>query len=253
MADPAIFRQSAHRIRFDWGVEGLDALAPDCAVLVVIDVLSFSTTVDVAVGRGATVLPLPWRDERAGVAATQAGAVLAGPRSGPGWTLSPASLADLPAETLLALPSPNGATLCARAAEADGTVLAGCLRNARAVARLARRLAGTEPIGVIAAGERWGVNAGPVRFAMEDLLGAGAVIAALCADGVTDPSVEAELAALTFEAHRDRLPTTLAQCVSGRELIDEGFASDVELAGQLEISDAAPRLENGVLRDDPTV
>ncbi|WP_075743543.1 MULTISPECIES: 2-phosphosulfolactate phosphatase [Actinoalloteichus] len=246
MADARVFRQADHRIRLDWGPAGLAALAEDCAVVVVVDVLSFSTAVDVAIGRGARVLPLPWRDDRAAEAATRAGAVLAGPRRGAGWSLSPASLRDIPAGQLLALPSPNGATLCATAAAGQAAVLVGGLRNAGATARRALTLAAGGPIAVIAAGERWGVNEGPLRPAVEDLLGAGAVIAGLATGGL---SPEAELAEASFQGCRVRIAEVIAGCVSGRELRDEGFAADVELASLLDVSRAAPQLADGILVD----
>ncbi|MGW3467254.1 hypothetical protein ACWDKQ_01980 [Saccharopolyspora sp. NPDC000995] len=56
-------------------------------MLVVVDVLSFSTAVDVATTTGARVLPLRWQD-----ASIPAGAVLAQPRSLDESFLSPSSL-----------------------------------------------------------------------------------------------------------------------------------------------------------------
>jgi phosphosulfolactate phosphohydrolase-like enzyme len=50
-------RQRRHEIRLEWGPEGAALLAAECAVVIVVDVLSFSTAVDVAVGRGAAILP----------------------------------------------------------------------------------------------------------------------------------------------------------------------------------------------------
>lgn len=226
-------RQLGHRVRLEWGAAGVAVLAADCAVVVVVDVLSFSTAVDVATGRGALVLPMPRAD--AGAAAA-AGAVLAGPRRSPGPSLSPSSLVGLPAGSRLALPSPNGSTLCALAASTGtATVLAGCLRNAAAVAAAADALAGTGAVGLVPAGERW--PDGTLRPAAEDLLGAAAIAA-----GLADRSPEADLAVAQFAAVRHRLPDVLAAVSSGRELIADGFAADVALAAELDASTCAPVL-----------
>ncbi|GAA2776045.1 2-phosphosulfolactate phosphatase [Saccharopolyspora taberi] len=223
---------TGHEVRFEWGIDGVRALAPESAALVVVDVLSFSTAVDVATGTGAKVLPLRWNDERASRAAQRSGALLARPRSSTEWSLSPSSLLSLTPDVLLALPSPNGATLCAEAAEFGVEVFAGCLRNAWAVAEAAQRRGG--PIGVVAAGEG-------SRPAVEDALGAGAVIAALA--GTRSP--EAEVAAAGYEAVSHRLKALLAESVSGRELTGWGFAHDVALAAELNTSGTAPRLRDG--------
>ena len=54
-------RQRAYRVRLEWGREGAELLAAECAAVIVVDVLSFCTAVDVAVGRGAAILPQPVR------------------------------------------------------------------------------------------------------------------------------------------------------------------------------------------------
>ncbi len=236
--------QDGYDVRLEWGREGAITLGARCAVVVIIDVLSFCTAVDVAVGRGAAVLPLPWGDERAAEAAQRAGATLAGPRHAGGWSLSPASLGSLPAGTRLALPSPNGATLCALAQRSGAYVLAGCLRNAAATARTAQRLARGGPIGLVPAGERWELPGEPMRPALEDAVGAGAIAGVL--PGAFSP--EAELAAAGFGAARSRgLPSVLAASASGRELAGDGFAVDVTLAAAHDVSEVAPRLRAGVL------
>jgi 2-phosphosulfolactate phosphatase len=236
-------RQDGHRVRLEWGAEGVGVLAADCAVVIIVDVLSFSTCVDVATARGVAVLPMP----RADVAtAAAAGAVLAGPRRSSGPSLSPSSLLALPHGTRLALPSPNGSTLCALAAATgsrspvSATVLAGCLRNAAAVAAAADELAGSGAIGLVPAGERW--PDGALRVAAEDLLGAAAIAAEL-----DDRSPEAELAVVQFRAIADRLPDVLAAVSSGRELLAEGFADDVALSAALNASHTAPRLVDNLL------
>lgn len=173
--------QDGYRVRFEWGPSGLRRLAPVSDVVVIVDVLSFTTAVDVALGRGGAVLPYRWHDGGEQTYAAERDAVVAGQGAGAAWTLAPATLVDLPAGVRLVLPSPNGSALSFGAAEAGAsTVLAGCLRNASAVGAAAGRLAGPDGIvSVIAAGERWNGATGPLRPALEDLLGAGAILAGL--------------------------------------------------------------------------
>ncbi|WP_367131439.1 2-phosphosulfolactate phosphatase [Saccharothrix sp. HUAS TT1] len=234
-----MFAQEGSRLRLEWGAEGVAALGGQCAVLVVVDVLSFSTAVDVVVARGGSVRPVRWAD-RASAARP----------ADPSWTLRPSSLVSVPTGVELELASANGATLCSLAASTGAVVLAGCLRNASAVAAAARELAAGGPIGVVPGGERWGVTisesgeGGPLRPAVEDLLGAGAVVASLL--GYGSASVEAALAAEVFA--RSSVADVLAGCVSGRELIAAGHAGDVALASEVDVSTAVPRLTDGVLR-----
>ena len=133
------------------------------------------------------------------------------------------------------LPSPNGSTLSVLASER--TTLAGCLRNARAVARKAVGLG--DRITVIAGGERW--PDGSLRPAMEDWLGAGAVIAHL--QGKRSP--EAELAARSFKSALPDLDALLRGCISGQEILAKGRLRDVELAAQLNVSETAAMLVDG--------
>jgi 2-phosphosulfolactate phosphatase len=65
-------------VRSEWGMHGVRRLRPEVAVLIIVDVLSFSTAVDIATGRGAHVLPFPLGDRVAAQqAADKAGALLA--------------------------------------------------------------------------------------------------------------------------------------------------------------------------------
>jgi 2-phosphosulfolactate phosphatase len=229
--------QSDFAVRFEWGERGLEAIASGDETIVIVDVLSFSTCVDVACARGATVLPYRWRDETAARFAEEQQAILAGSRSvAGGYSLSPTSLAAIPSGTRLALPSPNGATLSLQAA-AIGATVAACLRNAAAVARFVNALG--QPVAVIACGERW--PDGSLRPAWEDFVGAGAVIAELA--GSRSP--EAAAAHDAFQAARTDLPDRMRACSSGRELIERGFAADVDLAAAFATSDCVPLLDDG--------
>lgn len=239
--------QAEFRERFEWGEAGVRRLAGGADVVVVVDVLSFGTAVDVVVGRGATVYPYRWRDGRAVSFANDVGAVLAGGRvddeSDIPYSLSPSSLLSIPEGTRLVLPSPNGATLVLLAAELGTTVLAGCMRNTSAVAAACRELGDT--VAVIAAGERWvdaAGESGTLRPAVEDLVGAGAILTAL---EPTHPSPEAIAAMAAFQTAAPDLSGFLNACSSGKELRECGFGPDVEPAAQLDVSRVVPRLVGG--------
>lgn len=243
--DPA-HTQAPHRVRLEWGPTGAAAVVPGADVAVVVDVLSFTTTVTVAVERGMVVHPFPWRDGRAQAYAAELGATLAvgrfEARERPGLvSLSPASLAAVEGVERLVLPSPNGSTISATLAESGAVVVAACLRNAAAAADwLAGRLADGAVVAVVAAGERW--PDGSLRPAAEDLWGAGAVLGGLDPDLL---SPEAQLAADAYAAVADRLPEALAACASGRELVAAGFADDVVAAARLDVTGVVPRLVDG--------
>jgi 2-phosphosulfolactate phosphatase len=239
-------RQRAHRVRFDWGPAGAEAVAADAEVAVVVDVLSFTTTLNVACERAITVLPFAWKDERATAYAEAQGATLAvgrlearAPGAG-GVSLSPADMTRVSGIDRLVLPSPNGSTISALLAEAGSTVVGGCLRNRSAVAEHVRSAA---TIAVVAAGERW--PDGSLRPCAEDLWGAGAVLDALAGFGVDDLSPEAELAAAAFRSVVPDLQARLAACAGGLELVAAGFAEDVDVAAMLDVSGVVP-----VLGDD---
>jgi 2-phosphosulfolactate phosphatase len=225
--------QDAFDVRCEWGLAGVSALQ-GCRTFIVVDVLSFSTSVSVAAGREVEVVPCRSRDAAADLPLPE-GTVVAAAR-GQGYSLSPASLLTAPRGLVLVLASPNGSTIAAQAA-GRGEILAGCLRNRTAVARRAVRLG--RPIGIIPAGERW--PDGSLRPAYEDLLGAGAIARLL--PGSRSPEADAAVAA--FEATAGRLHDALLVCSSGRELVEKGFPEDVRLAAELDADALAPQLIGG--------
>ena len=86
--------------------------------------------------RGAAIFPYPLKGQRAGEYAASVGAQLASGNRGAGFSLSSASLRSIDPGCRLVLPSPNGAALACAADHLN--VLAGCLRNAAAVATAAQ-------------------------------------------------------------------------------------------------------------------
>lgn len=234
-------------VHFEWGATGAAAIADGAEVAVVVDVLSFTTTLTVAVDAGMTVYPFAWKDERAEAYAAERDAVLARGRSlREGVSLSPVSVRAAVDVERLVLPSPNGSSISFALAESGARVVGASLRNATAVAR---HVADVQSIAVVAAGERW--PDGSLRPAVEDLWGAGAVLAGLVDMGRDDLSPEARAAAQAFRAVAPDLAEQLRGCVSGRELVDGGFGADVEIALELDASDAVPVLLDGAFADAP--
>ncbi|MEV1288405.1 2-phosphosulfolactate phosphatase [Micromonospora sp. NPDC049679] len=251
MPEP-VYAQPGAGARFEWGLAGAAELGRVCAALVVVDVLSFTTSVEVAVSRGMRVHPFPWGDQAAEYA-RRVGAVAAVGRSDVTphrpWSLSPAALRTAPAVPDLVLPSPNGSAICAAASATGLPVVAGCLRNAPAVARwlVAHGYGSADtPVGVIAAGERW--PDGTLRPSVEDLLGAAAVLdgLAMVSGGL---SVEAAVALAALASLPD-VPAAVRGCVSGRELITRGYAEDVVIAAEPGVSDVVPVLRNGIFSEN---
>lgn len=217
-------------VRCEWGSHALHKIAAS-DVVVIVDVLSFSTCVEIAVANGAMIYPFPMGADAPEEYSRRHGAHLATRRGTGLYSLSPTSLESIPSGTRLVLPSPNGSNLSFHA-QGD-CVLAGCIRNARAVARFAMRKGKT--VTVIPAGERW-KDDGLLRPAIEDCIGAGALIEHL--EGTLSP--EARMARAVFREARASLYDTLLSCASGRELDESGFSNDVKLAAMLDVSDVVP-------------
>ena len=71
------FHQQEFDIRCEWGEQGVARLAPISDVVIIIDVLSFCTSVEIAVSRGAIVYPYSGLAESAKDFADSVGAILA--------------------------------------------------------------------------------------------------------------------------------------------------------------------------------
>ncbi|MFI5937121.1 2-phosphosulfolactate phosphatase [Actinoplanes sp. NPDC051494] len=230
---------------FDWGPAGARSLAPAATVIAVVDVLSFTTALTVAVERGIAVRPYPWRDGTAARFARDNNATLAVGRTQPGpVSLSPATIRTSVGIERLVLPSPNGATISALLAGYDATVIGVSLRNAAAAAAWTRtRLGDGGTVAVIASGERW--PDGSLRPAVEDLWGAGSFFHHWVRGGAADLSPEAESALAAYEKVSGNVGEALRACVSGIELRDHGFPQDVDVAAEEGATTAVPVLTDG--------
>jgi len=82
-----------------------------------------------------------------------------------------------------------------------------------------------------------------VRPALEDMIGAGALVQAIRqADPARSESPEAAACAAVFASVAARLHATLADCVSGRQLHGLGLAADISWAAELDASGSVPIL-----------
>lgn len=231
-----IFNQQEFDIRLEWGLRGVEELSPVSDVVIIVDILSFSTCVDIATGNGAVIYPYRWKDETAIAYARSLEAELAHfeRKNTDGYSLSPSSMIDIPEGTKLVLPSPNGSSLSL----ATGTTptLCGSLRNRKAVAKFAGRFG--KRIAIIAAGEQW--HDRTLRIAFEDMIGAGAIIS--CFTGSLSP--ESKTALAVYQNLQHDLTEEIRNCSSGKELINRGFEKDIYLACDVDSSNNVPVLIN---------
>ena len=95
--------------------------------MIVVDVFSFTTCIDIAISRGAAILPYAWNDTTASDYAQAQDAELAGRRRKTRYSLAPESYLDAPAGLRCVLPSPNGAQVTLAAAAAAPVLLAAAL------------------------------------------------------------------------------------------------------------------------------
>jgi 2-phosphosulpholactate phosphatase len=159
--------QSKYEVRFDWGVDGAEAIMPGAGVVVVVDALPDSA--------GENDRPVQ------------------GTRS----TLE--------------------AALIGRGAP----ILRASLRNRAAVARwilaYQERLGARAMVAIVAAGEPG--SGGTTRFAVEDLLAAGALVDALAELGIDFCSPEAAAASAAFTGLSRATSHLLTASVTGRLLV----------------------------------
>jgi 2-phosphosulfolactate phosphatase len=117
------------------------------------------------------------------------------------------------------------------------TVVAG-LRNRAAVAKWVLTQQGDKGdrfmVAIVAAGESW--DDGSVRFAVEDLLAAGAIIDALADLGIDYCSPEAAAASAAFVGLRNATGHLIGASSSGRALSEAGRRHLIDHAIQLDVS-----------------
>lgn len=233
------YDQKNYSVRLVWGQNGLKEIINQVDVLVIVDVLSFTTCVSMAVSNGGVVYPYKMNDESAFEFSKSKNAILARKRSEKSeLSLSPQSMLSVTKGMKIVLPSPNGSTL---SLEPHENIVAGCLRNAESIGKYCEKFSN---IGIVAAGEKWSTD-NSLRPALEDLIGAGSIVSFITS---SDKSMEAISAELVFNYYRNSLLSTLNSCGSGIELIAKGYSADVVYAAKLNYSQLVPKLMNNCYR-----
>ncbi|MCU1558162.1 MAG: hypothetical protein JWN09_2157 [Microbacteriaceae bacterium] len=124
------------------------------------------------------------------------------------------------------------------AVESRVPVVRGSLRNRRAVAEWVLAQQGDKGerfmVAIVAAGERW--DDGSTRFAVEDLLAAGAIIDALADLGIDYCSPEAAAASAAFTGLRNATGHLIGASASGRTLTAAGGRTAIDAAIELDVS-----------------
>lgn len=240
--------QKEYQVRFDWGIAGLRAIAPDVDAVVIVDVLTFGTAVELAVAGGDQVplapVPLAQVTDAAGSTVPESGTAGGARDSGePGGTGGTGDLADSSAVAAEAL---AGAL-----AAGDRLALVAGFRNRGAVAAYLReqqaKKDGRYVIAIVAAGEER--SDGSTRFTLEDQLAAGALVDALAELGIDYHSPEAAVACAGFLSLRRAVGQLVRASASGRELVQQGRAAEVAAATQLDSSAVIPILGEFGFRD----
>lgn len=222
-------------------------------VCIVVDVLRASSTIVTMLERGAEeVLLASTIEEARGLHRELPGHLLCGEEGGlppPGFDHgnSPSEFSALDLKGQRAILCTSNGTRAILATAGAPLVLVGCLLNATAVASAALGKAAARglDIAVVCAGEERGS-----AFAVEDALGAGAIVDAMVDAGRRWPTAlqltdETGAALERYRAQRGREEMALQDTAHGRDLLALGFGQDLAFCAQRDRLAAVPRLQRG--------
>ncbi|MFD0710519.1 2-phosphosulfolactate phosphatase [Paenibacillus sp. GCM10027626] len=241
------FDQSPFEVKLEWGQKGARIASDRGDIVIIVDVLSFSSTVVTAVEYGAEIYPYPPPiNDDAKAYADRIGAKMVWGRAESikydGHSLSPLSFTASDKGQKFIMCSLNGAA-CSRIASKVPALLVGCPLNATAVVNKANYLRTKlkSDITVIACGEKWPDAADSeyqLRPGIEDYLGAGMILAKLNGS----KSSEAEVCIGAYEYSKNKLAELIWDSTSGRELRERGYGQDVIHCSQVDYSAIVPVL-----------
>ncbi|MGV2940256.1 2-phosphosulfolactate phosphatase [Mesobacillus sp. LC4] len=243
-----MFSQAPFKVKMEWGRRGAREAAERGDIIIIVDVLSFSSTVVAALNAGAVIFPYPPNRDGKKYASSIGAQYILGraeaARTG-NPTLSPVTFNEEHLNERFVLTSLNGA-YCSWIAAKVPALLIGSLLNASAAAVLAGKLqqeTGAD-ITIVSCGEMWNdarEDEDGLRPSVEDYLGAGAILSGL--GGSKSP--EAEVCAGAFMVSVNRLKELVWDSGSGRELRERGYEDDVKYCCQLNVTGTVPIMKDG--------
>lgn len=221
----------------------------DPAVFVVVDEIRASTTITTLLDIGCADIYIEGALVSARQRGRETGSILVGERhlrrpAGFDFANSPLILARAGVQGRSAVLSTTNGTAILKMLRRSGHVLVGCLRNARACAAAAVRLAEAQGVGIRV------VCAGRLRrFVMEDAVAAGVIVTRIveAADArgietnLTDP---ARVAVRLRDGYPDTL-TALLDSDGGRVLREIGQEEDIPFCAEVDVTDTVPILRDG--------
>lgn len=243
-----MFDQFSYSCRVEWGKRGVREAAERGDITVIVDVLSFSSTVVSALQYGAHIYPYPPHLDGKKYADSVGAEFILGRSEAVKLgkpTLSPVTFSSAHSNKKFVLCSLNGA-YCTWVGAKVPVLLIGSLLNASAVANKINQMKAklNKRVTVIACGEQWndpkeGEDA--LRPAIEDYLGAGAILSKI--EGDRSPEVEVCIGA--YESVEHKIHQLIWESGSGSELRQRGFESDVKHCSRLDTTDTVPMLKDG--------
>ncbi|OCA87524.1 2-phosphosulfolactate phosphatase [Bacillus sp. FJAT-27225] len=243
-----IFGQSGYSIRVEWGRKGARDAAGRGDIVIVVDVLSFSSTVVTALHHGCSIYPYPPHLDGKLYAEKIGGEYILGRAEAAKIsraTLSPVSFNSTHKGRKFVLTSLNGA-FCTWVAEQVPALLIGSFLNLSSVAKVANNIKQEtrSAITVIPCGEQWNdsrEHEDSLRPSIEDYLAAGAIVSLL--EGEKSP--EALVCEGAYSQQRDNISNLIWESGSGRELREKGFEADVTHCSRIDVYTEVPLLRNG--------
>jgi 2-phosphosulfolactate phosphatase len=241
-----IFNQAPFQCRMDWGVRGVREASERGDIIVVVDVLSFSSAITNALNKGVIIYPFPRVGDIETFGKNTGAEVCILERSRARElglpSLSSTSFTEAHRGKKYVLSSINGAT-CVKEAKEGSLIFVSSLLNRSAVAKVINQIQKEKEhaVTVIASGERWKRIDGQereLRPSIEDYLGAGALLEKL--EGTKSP--EARVCVAAFQSCRPDLSALMLDCSSAREVVSMGFPEDIPFCSQLDIYNEVPFL-----------